>query len=122
MTPASAMRSAYDIEIALWRVRDRTEPDGAYQIVRYKDGYAEYDVVSSSFTKDVAYHEMGIRAKEAGHRAALRALAAMEPTEGMQRSYVTVGRSIGQDRAWANKDYAPTRSYILAAASEGETP
>jgi hypothetical protein len=53
-------------------------------------------------------------------RAALRAFAEMEPTQGMENAYVTVGHSIGKDRAWADEPYAPTRSYILAAAEEGE--
>ena len=82
-TPATAMRHAYDTEVSLWRVLERTEPDGPFAIVRYRNGFAEYDIISSALLKDCAYHEMRILAKEEGHRAALCALAEVTPTETM---------------------------------------
>jgi hypothetical protein len=116
-TPAEIMRKAYDPEISLWRVRSRTEPDGSFQIVRYRDGFAEYDVVSSSHDEHVANHMMAHLAKEAGHRAAIRALVNMIPTDKMGEA-----AEIAMDDANVGSAWDIVKAGLLAAEAEGKTP
>jgi len=126
MCPAEVMRKAYDTEVERWEIRLIVAGVEVYHIRRCKgdpfvcDPETGWDPICSFQTIEEAEEEYENLSRLAGHRAALRAFAAMEPTQGMEDAYVTVGRSIGKDRAWADEPYAPTRSYIFGAAAEGE--
>jgi hypothetical protein len=125
---AEVMREAYDAEVERWEIRHTILRPSleVHHIRRCKgdpfdsDPETGWELKCSSPTFDEADEEYKTLSRLAGHRAALRAFAAMEPTQRMENAYVTVGRSIGKDRAWADEPYAPTRSYIFAAAEEGE--
>lgn len=119
MCPAAAMRSAYDTEIERWEIRTLYETQEVHQIRRCKgdpfdsDPEGGWEVVCTFPTFEEADEQFDVLSKEAGHRAALRALAAMEPTLEM-KGELLLG-SHGE-----HSIVEEFRAALLAAAEEGE--
>jgi hypothetical protein len=109
-TPAAIMREAYDAEVERWMfAADANEPPNI-SILRIYQGQQEViKIVVEDFQK--AEGEMIRLSGLAGMRAALRALAAMEPSEEMMHSYYY---------KTPLEECASAKAFILAAAAEGE--
>ena len=69
-TPVAVMREAYDAEVSLWMIRGEASTAGHCFIVE-RDGKKKF----TAWGYDTAEKWARLRMREAGHRAALRALA-----------------------------------------------
>jgi hypothetical protein len=111
--PAVMMREAYDYEVSLWRLVPTIQ---MYEIRKYAPGFASFEVVTTLPGDGSEHTTFRLISTEAGHRAALRALAAMEPTKSIKKAFWDVN-----DMAFYGDICAKTwKGMLLAAAEEGE--
>jgi hypothetical protein len=120
MCPAEMMRKAYDDEVERWEIRTILTPSlEVYHIRRCKgdpfdsDPETGWELKCSFPSFDEADEEYETLSRLAGHRAALRALANMDPTLPMYEVTKLNGAS-----PFSCVEHC--KDYIMVAAEEGE--
>ena len=120
--PIQEMRGAYTYEIGHWEIIQNEERP-FFRVVRWakhkeewSSGDPDFKVMATTDITSEAMADLDTMSETAAMRAALRALAEMEPTEKMMEASRFVYDGDDGDDAVR----VVTRSILLAAAAEGE--
>ena len=120
MIPIHIMQAAHKAESSLWEVRYSTSNGGLTTCFISRGGIQVATFTSEyAITTQVSFEAMR---EDASWCAALRAFAEMEPTEAMLTASFEALKMAERYSDWAKVTNSRdiSRSYILAAAEEGE--